>query len=161
MKTPLSTKEQRVGLAILLYSAIAIAILWVPQISSAAAKKNHSNPKLYLAEGLALILIAGFGILRKNRILTAVLMILVAFGPWGKYVVLPLPVLAYGSFVLFKKDPAAIKARREAVAHKRELRSQGKYQPTTTPGGKSVPKPSKRYTPPANAINVKSRSKSK
>ncbi len=156
VKTPLSKTEQKVGFAILLYALIAICVLWIPKFSEHLAKGVKSDPKLYLAEGVALIIIAALSIWRKNRILAGGFTILVAFGPWGSLIVFALPMLAFGSFTLFKKDPEVMKRRREEIARKRQEKS---TKPTATGAdGRALPQASKRYTPPAKS-NSRSRTK--
>jgi hypothetical protein len=156
VKTPLSKTEQKVGFAILLYGLIAISVLWIPKFGEHVAKGVKSDPKLYFIEGVALIAIAAVSVWRKNRILAAGFTILVAFGPWGTFIVFALPMLAFGSFTLFKKDPEVMKRRREEIARKRQEKAN---KPSAAgPDGRPLPQASKRYTPPAKS-NSRSRTK--
>lgn len=159
MRKPLNEKEKRIGLAIAGATALLLIAVWAPALLGHSKAIKGTQPILYLGLGLALILTSVLAILRGNKLLAGSLCILVALGPWGKYIVLAFPILAFGTFVAFKRDPEAVQRQREAVAQRRLDRANGKTsssaQPIITAGGKELPSRSKRYTPPSSARGKK------
>ncbi|MGC8464692.1 MAG: hypothetical protein ACP5O0_02060 [Acidimicrobiales bacterium] len=151
MSTYLSAKEKKIGFILLGLTALAYIYVWFgPVFLHTATKVPH--PALYLGGGLAMMAIAGWSLTRTRRLIAGALCMIVAFGPWGKFVVLPFPLLAYGAFTAFKRDQQEIARKRQEAAAKREARqkSSGKAKAVQTGvDGRPLPTPSKRYTPPA------------
>lgn len=155
MSTYLTRKEKQIGLALLAVSAIAYFAIWYGPVFKHEFAKG-SNPLLYLGGGLAMMVVATIGVLKARRAIAGALCMIVAFGPWGKYIVFPFPLLAFGAFTAFKKDPEAMARRRAEVQKRKDEKASGKSSGSRNAGrtvtdatGRSIPQSSKRYTPPA------------
>ena len=153
MSTYLSKREKQIGAAIAVFTLAGFLFTWLPFLVSANSHKvpKSVHPLEYLLVGVAMVLGALAGVLFSRRLIGGALFMLLAFGPWGSSIILGFPALAFGAFTAFKRDPRTMAARREEAERKREERRQAKATAkTTTKGGKSLPAPSKRYTPPAS-----------
>ena len=153
MSTYLSKREKQIGIAIAVFTLAGFLFTWLPYVVSSSSHKvaKGVHPLEYLLVGVAMVISALAGVLFLRRLIGGALFMLLAFGPWGGGIILGFPALAFGAFVAFKRDPKTIAARKEEADRKREERRQTKLDAkAVTKGGKPIPAPSKRYTPPAS-----------
>ncbi len=153
VSTYLSKREKQIGVAIAVFTLAGFLFTWLPYVISASSHKvpKGVHPLEYLLVGVAMVVGALAGALFSRRLIGGALFMLLAFGPWGSSIILGFPALAFGAFVAFKRDARTMAARREESERKREERRQVKATAkNSTKGGKPLPAPSKRYTPPAS-----------
>jgi len=155
----LSRRERLFGYVLTAATAVVYLVIWFPALIGDVHTKSHSffeQPIVAVVEGLVLMGITAFMILRDRRRIAGAFAILVGIGAgWGTLVLAAFPLLAWGVFVGFKVDPETVAARRAA----REQRKTGKNVSTnSSEAPRPLPTPSKRYTPPKSRTKRRGRS---
>lgn len=154
VSTYLSRKEKQIGVAIAIAVGILYFALWFSPVFLHPHLKANKHALEYLAIGIVIDLVAIWGILRMRRLVAGALCMIVGFGPWGKYVFAAFPMLAFGAFSMMRQTREQKEKRQSDMAAKRAMRLENKGGArggSTSPAtGRSIPKESKRYTPPAS-----------
>lgn len=143
---PLDPVERRVSLWI---AAIAAAV----SIGSWAPEFPNGTSVLFAAIGVVMSAALAWSARRNSRFLTGSAAFLLSFGPW-RFEFAGLPFLILGLWLWFRGRPSP-----EEIVERRRLRDEanaarraakrGQPAPGPSSTGRTPPKPSKRYTPPA------------
>ncbi|MDA8374799.1 MAG: hypothetical protein M0Z91_11250 [Actinomycetota bacterium] len=138
MRSKISTKEKLIGFGVAIYSAAIFLGLWLPHIHEKVA--GGQNPLLIALEGLGIAALFAATVAFGKRIYVGFAGLAIALGPWGKYVILGMPAVAYAAFVGFRFNfqPRSKDGKPVRRGEKAESRAASSPAPST----------SRRYTEP-------------
>lgn len=139
MRSKISTKEKLIGFVVAIYSAAIFLGLWLPHLHEKVA--GGQNPLTIALEGLGVAALFAVTVAVGRRIYVGFAGLAIALGPWGKYVILGMPAVAYAAFVGFRFNWQP-KSKRGQPA------SRGEKAESAPAGRTGAPSTSRRYTEP-------------
>ncbi len=140
MRSKISTKEKLIGFGVAIYSAAIFLGLWLPHIHQKVA--GGQNPLTIALEGLGIAALFAVTVAVGRRIYVGFAGLAIALGPWGKYVILGMPAVAYAAFVGFRFNWQARNKKGQLPA------TRGEKAVAAPAGHSGAPSTSRRYTEP-------------
>ncbi|MDA8116166.1 MAG: hypothetical protein M0000_02055 [Actinomycetota bacterium] len=139
MRSKISTKEKLIGFVVAIYSAAIFLGLWLPHINEKVA--GGQNPLLIALEGVGIAALFAVTVAFGRRIYVGFAGLAIALGPWGKYVILGMPAVAYAAFVGFRFNFQPRSKDGKPVRR-------GEKAESTSARSSAAPSTSRRYTEP-------------